>query len=218
MPHRRCRKNKKNECGKDVEQSAARAQDAEQDMEIQELVNGTARVYFGDKGAHRRDYIGNEVDMRGCNDIHLWVKNDKGIITDMSFVFSDLISCFQWKGEILYREWDVIPPYYRACIESKARDFCDMTRKDLAEQLSYHQQQRGNCLACAILQQKLDGGTLAVGSVGVKFKNKKIVWDNGNGRNRCDRKYACEAPHESLAANTKDWERYFEVMDSIQVL
>lgn len=214
MPRRRCRKNKKKEGGKDVEQSAAGAQDTE----IQELVNLTARVCFGYKGVHCQDYIGHEADMRGCNDIHLWVKSDEGIITDTSYAFSYLIWIFRGKGEIIYREWDFIPPFYKACIESKARDFSDMTRKELTEQLSYHQTQQGHCIACAILQQKLHGGTLAVGSVGMKFKNKKIVWHNGNGRNRCDEKYAGDAPHESLAANTGDWERYFEVMDSIQVL
>tara|TARA_Y100000389_G_C17461608_1_gene522176 strand:+ start:1935 stop:2138 length:204 start_codon:yes stop_codon:yes gene_type:complete len=51
--------------------------------------------------------------------------------------------------------------------------------------------------------------------VKIIFATKLI---NGNGRKKCDKKYASDAPHEGLQANTENWKRYFEVMDSIQVL
>ena len=153
-----------------------------------------------------------EVDMRHPNDVHFWVKADDGSDIDESFAFLELVCNFGSEGNLLYKQWDAVPPYYRASMAAKAAEFCDTPSEELTKLYQKYCAQRGECLACAVLKQKLAGGTVVLGSVGVRFKNNEILWHHGNGRNKCDEVYAREAPHGFFAANLDAWERYMEMM------
>ena len=153
-----------------------------------------------------------EVDMRHPNDVHFWVQADDGSDIDESFAFLELACNFGSEGSLLYKKWDVVPPYYRASMAAKAAEFCDLSSEEITKVYDKYCAQRGECLASAVLKQKLHGGTVVAGSVGVRFKNNEILWHHGNGRDKCDEVYAREAPNGLMAANRDAWQEYMERM------
>lgn len=154
-----------------------------------------------------------EVDMRHPNDVHFWVKADDGSVIDESFVFLELGGNYGLVGNVVWKEWDVIPPYYQLNIATKAAEFDGLTHEQLYALLKQFCIQRGQCLACAVLKQKLEGGTVVAGSVGVQFRNKdESFWHHGNGKTKCDDVYACEAPNEDCATNVNAWAKVLEFM------
>lgn len=153
-----------------------------------------------------------EVDMRHPNDVHFWVQADDGSDIDESFAFLELACNFGSEGSLLYKEWDAVPPYYRASMAAKAAEFCDLSSEEMTKLYDKYCAQRGECLASAVLKQKLHGGTVVAGSVGVRFKNNEILWHHGNGRDKCDEVYAREAPNGLMAANRDAWQEYMERM------
>ena len=114
-----------------------------------------------------------EVDMRHPNDVHFWVKADDGSVIDESFVFLELAGNYGLVGNVVWKEWDVIPPYYQLNIATKAADFDGLTREQMYALLKQFSIQRGQCLACAVLKQKLEGGTVVAGSVGVQCRKQE---------------------------------------------
>ena len=149
--------------------------------------------------------------MRSYVEYHCWVVDKNGCIRDGSLTPKEL-KCSQGDNvKLVYKAWSEIPPFYRHITQIDR--FESMDRAELVKELKRYSGEDNKCHVIANLWNKLCDGAIRVGSIGYENPDGSVFWYIGNGKTKCDAKYAKEPPNPAFLENHDLWEAWMSSLD-----